>query len=264
MARIMAVGGKTRCVPVSKGAGMVGCGELLGDVMFQTIDYFLFAIPGTLLSMWAQARIASAYAMGSRIPASSGLSGAEAAALVMKAGGVSGVSIEPVAGELSDHYDPRSKVLRLSRNVYEGRSLASVGIAAHEAGHAIQDASHYPGLVVRNFIVPMASIGSAFFWVPLVAGIAFGIAKLVLLAVILFSLSVVFQVVNLPVEFNASRRGRALLQSTSIVSAQEDQVVGKVLNAAAWTYVAATLTSVLILLYYLVRLGFIGRRSSRE
>jgi Zn-dependent membrane protease YugP len=228
--------------------------------MFQSIDYILFALPGTLLSMWAQARISSAYAMGSRIPAASGLSGAEAAAMVMKAGGVSGVAIEPVAGELSDHYDPRQKVLRLSQGVYAGRSLASVGVAAHEAGHAIQDASHYPGLVVRNFIVPMASIGSAFFWVPLLAGLALGIMKLVLLAVILFSLSVIFQLVNLPVEFNASRRGRQILQSTGIVRAEEDQVVGKVLNAAAWTYVAATLTGLLTLLYYLIRLGLLGGR----
>jgi Zn-dependent membrane protease YugP len=228
--------------------------------MFQSMDYLLFALPGMVLSMWAQTRISAAYAMGSRIPASSGLTGAEAAAMVMRAGGVSGVAIEPVAGELSDHYDPRGKVLRLSHKVYAGRSLASVGVAAHEAGHAIQDAAHYPGLVVRNLIVPMASIGSAFFWVPLLAGIAFGIAQLVFLALILFSLTVVFQVVNLPVEFNASRRGRQILLSTGIIRPEEDQVIGKVLNAAAWTYVAGTLTSLLVLLYYLVRLGILGGR----
>ena len=149
---------------------------MLGVPMLETIEYFLFAIPGmALLSMWAQARISARYAEGSRIPASSGLTGAEAAAMVMQAGGVTGVTIEPVAGELSDHYDPRNKVLRLSHDVYGGRSLAAVGIAAHEAGHAIQDASHYPGLVVRNLIVPMASIGSMLFWVPVMAGIAFGI-----------------------------------------------------------------------------------------
>lgn len=232
--------------------------------MLPTIDYFLFLLPGTLLSMWAQSRISSAYAAGSRVPAASGLSGAEAAAMVMKAGGVSGVAIEPVTGELSDHYDPRQKVLRLSHGVYAGRSLASVGVAAHEAGHAIQDASHYPGLVVRNLIVPMASVGSAFFWAPLLAGLAFGMTKLIMLAVILFSLSVVLQLVNLPVEFNASRRGRQILQSTGIIHAEEDRVVGKVLNAAAWTYVAATLTSMLMLLYYLVQLGLLGGRRRRD
>ena len=145
-----------------------------GTTMFLTYEYFLFAIPGMALSMWAQARISSAYAEGSRIPARAGVTGAEAAAMVMQAGGVTGVAIEPVAGELSDHYDPRHKVLRLSQGVYGSRSLAAVGIAAHEAGHAIQDASHYPGLVVRNLIVPMASIGSMLFWVPVMAGLVLG------------------------------------------------------------------------------------------
>jgi uncharacterized protein len=229
-----------------------------------TFDYLLFALPGMLLSMWAQARITTAYAAGSRVPTSSGLSGADAAALVMKAGGVSGVPIEPVAGELSDHYDPSRKLLRLSERVYAGRSLAAVGVAAHEAGHAIQDASHYPGLVVRNLIVPMASLGSTVFWVPVIAGLLFGINRLILLGIILFSVTVVFQLVNLPVEFNASRRGRKILRATGIISEAEDQVVGKVLNAAALTYVAATLTSVLQLLYFLVRYRMLGQRQSRD
>ena len=207
----------------------------------------------------------SAYAEGSRIPARAGVTGAEAAAMVMQAGGATGVAIEPVAGELSDHYDPRNKVLRLSQGVYGSRSLAAVGIAAHEAGHAIQDASHYPGLVVRNLIVPMASIGSMLFWVPVLAGLVLGMMKLVLLGIILFSLTVVFQLVNLPVEFNASRRGRQILQSTGLVSPDEDQVVAKVLNAAAWTYVAATLTSVMTLLFYLVPgSALLGRRAGRR
>ncbi len=228
-----------------------------------TFDYLLFALPGMALSMWAQARITTAYAAGSRVPAASGLRGADAAALVMEAGGVSGVPIEPVAGELSDHYDPSRKVLRLSERVYAGRSLAAVGVAAHEAGHAIQDASHYPGLVVRNLIVPMASLGSTVFWVPVIAGLLFGINKLILLGIILFSVTVVFQLVNLPVEFNASRRGRKILRATGIISEAEDQVVGKVLNAAALTYVAATLTSVLQLLYFLVRYRMLrGRQRS--
>jgi Zn-dependent membrane protease YugP len=232
--------------------------------MFLTYEYFLFALPGIALSMWAQARISSAYATASRIPARAGVTGAEAAAMVMRAGGVSGVTIEPVAGELSDHYDPRHKVLRLSQGVYGGRSLAAVGVAAHEAGHAIQDASHYPGLVVRNLIVPMASIGSMLFWVPVMAGLILGVVKLILLGVILFSLTVVFQLVNLPVEFNASRRGRQILQSTGLISPDEDQAVAKVLNAAAWTYVAATLTSVMTLLYYLFQFGLLGGRRRRD
>jgi len=228
--------------------------------MFVNIDYVLFALPGILLSLWAQGRISSAYRAGSRIPAASGRTGALTAAIVMEAGGASGVRIEQVAGELSDHYDPRQKVLRLSGGVYAGRSLAAVGVAAHEAGHAIQDASGYPGLVVRNLVVPLASIGSMFFWLPIMAGLLLEMGGLILVGIILFSLTVVFQLINLPVEFNASRRGRELLQSTGLVGADEDQAVAKVLNAAAWTYVAATLTSLLTLLYYLLQFGLLGRR----
>jgi Zn-dependent membrane protease YugP len=219
---------------------------------------YLFALPGILLAMWAQARVSSAYAEGAGIPATSGLSGAEAAAYVMQAGGVSGVGIEPVAGQLTDHYDPGSKVLRLSEGVYAGRSLSSLGIAAHEAGHAIQDATGYPGLVVRNLIVPLAGIGSNAFWILIVVGALLQWMGLILLGIVLFSITVVFQLVNLPVEFDASRRARQALLATGLVSAEEDRTVAKVLNAAAWTYVAATLTSVLILLSYLYRFGFLG------
>jgi Zn-dependent membrane protease YugP len=224
------------------------------------IDYLLFALPGIALSLWAQSRISSAYAAGSRIPAASGLTGAQAAAGVMKAGGVEGVAIEPVAGQLTDHYDPRHKVLRLSEGVYSGRSLAALGIAAHEAGHAIQDASRYPGLIVRNAIVPIAGIGSTVFWILILAGVLLGMFRLILLGIILFSITVVFQLINLPVEFDASRRARQMLLSTGMVVPDEDEVVGRVLTAAAWTYVAATLTSVMTLLYYLVQFGVLGGR----
>jgi len=225
---------------------------------------FMFALPGILLAMWAQARISSAYAEGSRIPAASGLSGAEAAYYVMQAGGVSGVGIEPVAGQLTDHYDPGSKVLRLSEGVYASRSLSALGIAGHEAGHAIQDATGYPGLVVRNLIVPLAGIGSNAFWILIVLGALLHITGLILLGILLFSVTVAFQLVNLPVEFDASRRARQALLSTGLVSVEEDRTVGKVLNAAAWTYVAATLTSVLILLSYLYRFGFLGGHGRDE
>ncbi len=220
--------------------------------MFEIVDYHLFALPGILISVWALARITHAYAVGSGIPAASGRTGAEAAAMVMKAGGVSEVRIEQVSGELSDHYDPRHKVLRLSAGVFAGRSLAAVGVAAHEAGHAIQDASGYPDLVIRNLIVQVASIGSMFFWLPVMGGLLLGIAELIVVGTVLFSLAVVVQLINLPVEFNASRRGREFLQSTRLVGADQDQAIAKVLNAAAWTYVAATLTSFLTLLYDLL------------
>src|SRR5262249_31351019 len=147
---------------VRRPAGSLGNGQGTTDKGQRTtrmiwLDYFLFLLPGMALSMWAQARIMGAYAGGSRIPAGSGLSGAETAQLVMRAGGVLGVGIEPVAGELSDHYDPRNKVLRLSREVYAGRSLAAMGVAAHEAGHAVQDAPGDPRPGGRQFIVPLAS-----------------------------------------------------------------------------------------------------------
>jgi uncharacterized protein len=222
--------------------------------------YFLFLLPGLLLAMWAQARISAAYAEGSRIPASSRLTGAEAAAHVMAAGNVSGVTIEPVGGELTDHYDPRSKVLRLSEGVYAGRTLAALGVAAHEAGHAIQDASGYPGLVIRNLIVPVAGFGSSLFWILIVAGLLLHMFQLIFLGIALFSFTVIFQLINLPVEFDASRRARSALLDAGLVNADEDRVVGKVLSAAAWTYVAATLTSVLTLLYYLYRFGVLGKR----
>jgi Zn-dependent membrane protease YugP len=221
--------------------------------------YLLFLAPGMLLALWAQARISSAYAEGLRIPAGSGLTGAEAAARIMEARGVHGVAIEPVGGQLTDHYDPSHKVLRLSEGVYAGRSLAALGVAAHEAGHAIQDASGYHGLVIRNAIVPIAGFGSTAFWILIMAGALLHIFGLILLGILLFSLTVVFQLVNLPVEFDASRRAREALLSTGLIEPQEDRVVGHVLGAAAWTYVAATITSVLTLLYYLWRFGVLGR-----
>ena len=220
--------------------------------------YLLFLLPGLVLSFWARQRISSAYAEGSRVPSSSGLSGARAAEEVLRAAGVRGVAIEPVAGELSDHYDPSHKVLRLSEGVYAGTSLAALGVAAHEAGHAIQDARHYPGLVVRNLIVPVAGIGSSVFWLFILAGLFLNMFQFVVIGIALFSLNVMFQLVNLPVEFDASRRARQALLDTGLVDPREDETVGHVLNAAALTYVAVTLTSVLTLLYYLYRYGLIG------
>jgi Zn-dependent membrane protease YugP len=233
-----------------------------GPRMFTAIEYSLYALPALIVTVWAQARIWRAFAEGWRIPASSGLSGAEAAVVVMRAGGLERVAIEPVDGELSDHYDPAHKVLRLSTNVYAGRSLAAVGIAAHEAGHAIQHAKRYRGLVVRSLIVPLAAIGSTFCWLTVLAGLLIGLAGLVLLGILLFSLAVALQIVNLPVEYNASRRSREMLRSTGVISFEEERVVGNVLNAAAWTHVALALTGVLTLRYYLWPFRLMKRRRS--
>lgn len=224
--------------------------------------YFLFVGPAMLLALWAQFRVKSAYAEGSKIASSSGASGAQAAAEVMRSEGLSGVDIEPVEGYLSDHYDPRGKVLRLSPGVYGERSLAALGIAAHEAGHALQDAQGYAPLSVRNFMVPLAGFGSSFSWIVIIAGFVMGSTNIILGGIALFSVVVLFQVVNLPVEFDASKRAREHLQMTGLITAEEEPVVAKVLNAAAWTYVAATLSSILTLLYFLFRAGFFGGRSN--
>ena len=222
--------------------------------------YLLLMLPGMAVAGWAQTRIASAYREGSRYRVSSGVTGAKAAAVIMHSSGVDNVPIEPVAGQLTDHYDPSKKILRLSASNYQDSSLAAVGVAAHEAGHAIQDASHYPLLVVRNLIVPLAGIGSNISFTALLAGVIFQSMTLVWVGILLFSTVVVFQLVNLPVEFDASRRAREQLKLTGLITPEEDQVVGKVLGAAAMTYVAATLTSILQLLFFVIRARGFRRR----
>lgn len=179
---------------------------------------------------------------------------------MLHSAGIDGVQIEPVEGFLSDHYSPGEKVLRLSPDVYQGRSLAALGIAAHECGHAMQDAQHYPLLVLRNGLVPLANIGGNISWLIMMVGFLLASMQLILAGIIAFSATVVFQLVNLPVEFDASRRARIALLESGLVSPDEDRVVAKVLNAAALTYVAGTLTSVLTLLYFLFRAGLLGGR----
>lgn len=224
------------------------------------LEYLIFMLPALLFGLYAQFRVKTAYAEARGVPARSGLSGAKAAQVVLRSKGLNQVDIEEVPGVLSDHYDPRSKVLRLSNDVYESHSLAAVGVAAHEAGHAIQDAERYGPLVIRNGIVPMASFGSnmSFFFIFL--GAMLGSFGMVLLGVALFSVVVLFQLINLPVEFNASARAKSILMSSGLISPEEERTVSKVLDAAALTYVAATVSAVLTLLYYLLRLGVLGGR----
>jgi Zn-dependent membrane protease YugP len=215
--------------------------------------YLLFLLPGMLLALWAQWRVRSAYAAASQIPAASGYTGAQAADALLRAAGVHGVQIEPVQGFLSDHYAPGEKVLRLSPQVYTGRSLAALGIAAHESGHALQDAGRYPLLVLRNLLVPAAGIGSNLSWIVIVLGFSLHLMGLIYLGIAAFSLVVLFQLVNLPVEFDASRRARLALLDAELITPDEAVEVKRVLDAAALTYVAATLTSALTLLYFLFR-----------
>jgi hypothetical protein len=201
--------------------------------------------------LWAQMRVKATYARAQREPAP--LSGAAAARHILDSAGLHNVQIEQVPGKLSDHYDPRAKVLRLSPEVYQGRTLAAVGIAAHESGHALQDAQAYAPLHIRNLAVPAAGFGSSFGMGMMFVGAIFQFPMLLWVGVGLFACVVFFQLVNLPVEFNASSRAKAQLVSLGIVPAEQMIYVNKVLNAAAWTYVAATLQSIMILLYYLSR-----------
>jgi Zn-dependent membrane protease YugP len=230
--------------------------------------WLLLMVPAMLLAGWAQYKVKSAYAKASKIPVRSGLTGAQAAERILKANGLLQVGIEAGRGVLGDHYDPRHKVLRLSPDVYNGRSLAAVGIAAHEAGHAIQDGVGYAPLAIRNGIVPLANIGTQFAFVLFFLGFLVqwmfrngAMAQgMMVAAIILFSAVVVFQLINLPVEFNASTRARAVLLNNGIITAAEDPVVKRVLNAAAMTYVAATITAILQLLYMILRSGLLDRR----
>jgi Zn-dependent membrane protease YugP len=214
----------------------------------------LVAIPSFLLALWAQMKVQGALRRFNRVPASSGLSGAEAAATILRASGLANVGIEMTRGFLGDHYDPASHTLRLSPDVYNGRSLAAVGIAAHEAGHALQQARAYAPLGLRTAIVPLAAM-SNLAWPILIVGLILRASPLggllITGALLLFLTLVVLQVVNLPVEYNASRRAREALLQFGVVSAQEDDGVKAVLNAAALTYVAAALGAILQFIYFL-------------
>ena len=224
--------------------------------------FFIMIAPALLLAFWAQMRVKSTYARGMKIDAR--LSGAAAARHILDQDGCQDVRIEETHGTLSDHYDPRHRVLRLSRDVYHNRSASAVGIAAHEAGHALQHAHNYMPLVIRNAAVPAATFGSkgAILMVFIGAllsggGSALGYS-LIMLGIAGFACVVFFQLVNLPVEFDASNRAKRILTEYQIVDGEGAQAVRKVLNAAAWTYVAATLQAILTLLYYLMRFGGLG------
>lgn len=230
--------------------------------MFFDPFYFLFLSPALLLAFWAQMRVKSTFHRGMRVHAR--LSGAAAARYILDQAGLQNVNVEETHGVLSDHYDPSRRVLRLSRDVYHGQSAASVGIAAHEAGHAIQHAQRYLPLVVRGAAVPAATFGSGFAIILLFIGAimsstVFGQGML-WAGFISYGAVLFFQVVNLPVEFDASNRAKRILTEMNIVDGDGAVAVRKVLNAAGWTYVAATLQTLLTLLYFLLRFGgFLNR-----
>ena len=215
--------------------------------------YWMMLAPALLLGLWAQMRVKSAFARAEQQPAP--MSGAAAARYVLDSAGLQNVAIEPVEGVMTDHYDPRAKVLRLSPAVYQGRTMAAVGVAAHEAGHALQDATGYTLLVIRNAMVPLANFGGGISMTLIMLGFLLSVTALVKIGIIAFSAAVFFQLVNLPVEFNASNRAKAQLDALGVVPRHEQQHVREVLNAAAWTYVAGTLQAVMTLLYFISRFG---------
>ena len=221
--------------------------------------WLLFAIPGLLLGLWAQSRVRGAFNKYSKVRNARGLTGAQVARLLLDEQGLSHVTIEETQGRLSDHYDPRSKVLRLSPDVYRSNSVAAAGIAAHELGHALQDSKGYAPLKFRSAIVPATQFGTMLAPWLFIAGLLLNITALAWVGVILFGVAVVFTLVTLPVERDASKRAKAMLTSSGILIGDEIQGANKVLDAAALTYVAAAVSSVGQFLYYVMLLGG-GRR----
>jgi Zn-dependent membrane protease YugP len=218
--------------------------------MFFDPMYFVFMLPGLLFMLWAQHRVKSTYQKFSKVQNDARLTGAQTARRVLDNAGLQNVAIEPVRGELSDHYDPRSRILRLSEGVYGVPSVAAMGIAAHEAGHAIQHAKLYAPMQWRTAIVPVTNIGSNLGIFVLIGGLLLQQPMLAWIGVALFALATVFALLTLPVEFDASNRAKQALQSAGLVNVSESQGVAQVLNSAAWTYVASFAASLLTLLYY--------------
>jgi len=225
-------------------------------------SYLIYMLPALLLMGLAQWYVSSSYSKWSRVPNKSGLSGAEVAQRLVERGNLPGVSIEQTPGNLSDHYDPRKKVLRLSAGVAQSSSVAAAAIAAHELGHAMQDRDDYFPLRLRAALVPAVNIGSYLGWILLMIGIFMQLTSVAWLGVAVFAAGAVFALATLPVELNASARARQLLSTAGIITDErESGGVNTVLNAAALTYVAALFTAILQLLYYVSLVsGMSGRR----
>ncbi len=222
--------------------------------------YWMMMIPVFILSMAASFKVKSTFNKYAKVSSRSGKTGAQVAGEILSRNGLSNVSVTETTGFLTDHYDPIKRVVRLSPDVFNGNSISALGVAAHETGHAIQHAKSYGPLMLRNTFVPVASIGSGLSWIVMMAGFMLNMMNLITLGIILFSAVVFFQLITLPVEFNASGRAKEILSSYGIVSQAELAGVQKVLSAAALTYVAAAVSSIVTLIYFLLRAGFLGRR----
>jgi len=226
--------------------------------MFFWDPTFILLIPGIIIAAWAQRKVTSTFDKFYRVGSLSGITAAQAARQILNKQGLDDVRVEVVPGKLSDHYDPRAKALRLSQQVYSSNSLAAIGVAAHEAGHAIQHDEGYAPLSIRSTLVPVAQFGSSAAWILLILGFIMGAPGLAQLGVYAFSAVVLFQLVTLPVEFNASSRALALLEGGGYLTRQEIPQTKKVLDAAALTYVAAALMGILQLIRLIIISG-IGR-----
>lgn len=216
---------------------------------------FILVFAGLILTLIASAGVKSTFSRYSRVRCMAGYTGAQAAQEVLRISGIYDVRIERVAGELTDHYDPRAKVLRLSDSTYGSNSVAAVCVAAHECGHAIQHQKGYGPLVLRSTLVPAANIGSSLSWPIFVAGLIFSMRPLLMLGILLFGLAVIFQLVTLPVEFNASSRAIRILEENGMLGESEITGAKKVLRAAAMTYVASLASSILQLLRLVILAG---------
>ncbi len=223
--------------------------------------YLLFMLPALGLSLVASFLTRSAFTKYSNVRSASGRTGAQAAQALLDYGGIRDVKIVPHQGMLSDHYNPVTKTLALSEGVFGSSSIAAIGVACHEAGHALQHAQHYSPLWLRSALVPTANIGSSLGYIVMAGGLMFQAQKVVLLGAMLFSAVLLFQIVTLPVEFDASSRAKRLALERGLILPQEQAGMAKVLNAAALTYVAAAISTLLTLLYFLMRSGLLGGRS---
>jgi uncharacterized protein len=217
--------------------------------------YFVFIIPGMLLGIWAQFKLRRAYGKYSQVGVDNRMTGAEAARVILDQAGLANVPVEEIPGQLSDHYDPRKRALFLSSDNFSGQSVAAVGVAAHEAGHALQHQAAYGLFTVRQAIAPAVQFADWTWYIVLVIGFLIHASGLVMLGIALFSAVTLFQLVTLPVEFDASHRAKEQLFRLGLVHEHEREGVARVLNAAALTYVAALVTSVMQLLYFLMRAG---------
>lgn len=222
--------------------------------------YVLIVLPAVILAMWASANVNSTFKKYSKVPSSSGYTGMDAARRILDANGLTNIRIEHVSGNLTDHYDPKAGVIRLSDAVYANNSAAAIGVAAHEAGHAVQHAEKYAPLVIRNAIIPICAIGSNLAMPLIILGLVLDMFGLCYIGILAFGLATLFQLITLPVEFNASRRALAALESSGRFSDTDLKNAGKTLRAAALTYVAALAVALANLLRIIVIVGGRNRR----